>query len=76
MDITIIRIAGEILVTASILGIIYSVIRYLGVFIGDRKNIGRRKRYAHICLICTAMLAALFVISILLSLKSNNMQAI
>lgn len=37
MDITIIRIAGEILVTASILGIIYSVIRYLGVFIGDRK---------------------------------------
>ena len=73
MDITIIRIAGEILVTASILGIIYSVIRYLGVFIGDKKNIGRRKRYAHICLICTAMLAALFVISILLSLKSNNM---
>lgn len=73
MDITIIRIAGEILVTASILGIIYSVIRYLGVFIGDRKNIGRRKRYAHICLICTAMLAALFVISILLSLKSYNM---
>ena len=73
MDITIIRIAGEILVTASILGIIYSVIRYLGVLIGDRKNIGRRKKYAHICLICTAMLAVLFVISILLSLKINNM---
>ncbi len=73
MDITIIRIAGEIIVTASILGIIYSVIRYLGVFIGDRKNIGRRKKYAHICLICTVILAVLFVISILLSLKSNNM---
>lgn len=73
MNITIIRTAGEIIVTASILGIIYSVIRYLGVLIGDRKNIGRRKKYAHICLICTAMLAVLFVISILLSLKSNNM---
>ena len=73
MNITIIRIAGEIIVTASILGIIYSVIRYLGVLIGDRKNIGRRKKYAHICRICTAMLAVLFVISILLSLKSNNM---
>lgn len=73
MNITIIRIAGEIIVTASILGIIYSVIRYLGVLIGDRKNIGRRKKYAHICLICTAMLAVFFVISILLSLKSNNM---
>ena len=73
MDITIIHIAGEIIVTASISGIIYSVIRYLGVLIGDRKNIGRRKKYAHICLICTAMLAVLFVISILLSLKSNNM---
>lgn len=73
MNITIIRIAGEIIVTASILGIIYSVIRYLGILIGDRKNIGRRKKYAHICLICTAMLAVLFVISILLSLKSNNM---
>lgn len=73
MDITIIRIAGEIIVTASILGIIYSVIRYLGVLIGDRKNIGRRKKYAHICLIYTVILAVLFVISILLSLKSNNM---
>ncbi len=73
MNITIIRTAGEIIVTASILGIIYSVIRYLGVLIGGRKNIGRRKKYAHICLICTAMLAVLFVISILLSLKSNNM---
>ena len=73
MNITIIRIAGEIIVTAGILGIIYSVIRYLGVLIGDKENIGRRKKYAHICLICTAMLAVLFVISILLSLKSNNM---
>ena len=53
--------------------IFYSVIRWLGVFIADRKDLQRRKRYASICGICMLIIVISMIASFVINFRRNTM---
>ena len=51
----------------------YSVIRWIGVFLADRRDMARRKKYSIMCLISFVIIALVMFISFIVNFKRNTM---
>jgi cytochrome bd-type quinol oxidase subunit 1 len=51
----------------------YSVIRWVAVFIADRNDIKRRKKYAWICLACMGIMVLAVLVGFIMTLRRNTM---
>ncbi|MCR5001251.1 MAG: hypothetical protein K6A71_05600, partial [Lachnospiraceae bacterium] len=52
---------------------VYSIIRWIGVFIADRKDIKRRKKYSWLCLACMGIMILALFASFVIAFKRNTM---
>ncbi|MCR5002243.1 MAG: hypothetical protein K6A71_10660 [Lachnospiraceae bacterium] len=52
---------------------LYSVIGWIAVFITDRKDIKRRKKYAWICLACMGIMIFALLAGFIITFKRNTM---
>ena len=51
----------------------YSVIRWIAVFLSDRSDIARRKKYAIMCLISIVIIILVMAVSFIVSIQKNSM---